>query len=340
MKLVALVEARDHVCCRYRLAAFAPILARAGYELELVEYPKTTWGFLKLSTKLRNADAVILQRRLVSAWEWARLRKHCKKLIFDFDDAVWLRDSYSPKGFESAKRSGRFQQTVAGADLIIAGNAYLADHAKRFTSAPVCVIPTCVNLALYPRVQHSSETKSIRLVWIGSGSTLRGLDRFRDVLEAIGQSVPGVRLRLICDNFLQLENLAIEPCPWDASTEGERIAECDVGISWIPDDHWSRGKCGLKILQYQAAGLPVITNPVGVHPEMVSHHKNGLLATEPEEWINAVRHLAAYPITRKTYGDAAHEQVREKYSVQAGALLWISELQRLLKPHLTGARDV
>ena len=340
MKLVALVEAQDHVCCRYRLAAFAPILSRAGYDLELVEYPKTTWGFLQLGRTLRRADAVILQRRLVSSWEWPRLRRNCQKLIFDFDDAVWLRDSYSPKGFESAKRSGRFQQTVAGADLIIAGNGYLADHAKRFTSAPVSVIPTCVNLALYPRAQHSSETKAIRLVWIGSGSTLRGLDRFRHVLEAIGQSVPGVRLRLICDSFLQLDNLAIEACPWDAATEGERIAECDVGISWVPDDPWSRGKCGLKILQYQAAGLPVVTNPVGVHTDMVSHHKNGLLATEPEEWINAVRHLAAYPVTLKTYGDAAHEQVREKYSIPAGALLWISELQRLLKPHWTGARDV
>ena len=331
MKLVAVGESAGHVCCRYRLLAFAPILAKAGYTLEIVPFPETAWGRLTLGTQLRDADAVILQRRLLSDFELGRVRRAAKKLVFDFDDAVWLRDSYSAKGFDDRRRDARFRATVAACDLVVAGNAYLAEHAARFTAAPVVVIPTCVEVTRYTPALHT-ESRNVRLVWVGSRSTLRGLDRFRAVLEQLGQGVPGLRLRLICDDFLRFDNLLVEKCPWSEETEARDLAESDIGVSWIPDDPWSRGKCGLKILQYQAAGLPVVTNPVGVHPELVTPHRTGVLATEPHEWVEAVRTLAAQPLTRRVYGTAAREEVARDYSVTAGALRWLEALQRLLKP--------
>ena len=336
MKLVAVGESADHVCCRYRLLAFASVLAKAGYSLEVVPFPETAWGRLNLGRAVRAADAVILQRRLLSRFELGRLRAGAKKLIFDFDDAVWLRDSYSGKGFDDRRRAGRFRGVVAACDLVIAGNGYLADHARRFTAAPVEVIPTCVDVTRYTPAEHA-DTRGVRLVWIGSRSTLRGLDRFRAVLEQLGQGVPGVRLRLVCDEFLQFDHLHVEKCPWAEATEARALAECDVGVSWVPDDPWSRGKCGLKILQYQAAGLPVVTNPVGVHTELVQPHRTGVLATEPHEWVEAVRTLAAQPLTRRVYGAAAREQVTRDYSVTAGALRWVAALQRLLKPRRADA---
>ena len=335
MKLVAVGESADHVCCRYRLLAFAPVLAAAGYTLEVVPFPDTAWGRLTLGNRLREADAVILQRRLLSDFELGRVRRAAKTLIFDFDDAVWLRDSYSAKGFDDRRRDGRFRATVAACDLVVAGNGYLAEHARRFTAKPVEVIPTCVDVARYAPALHT-ESRNVRLVWVGSRSTLRGLDRFRAVLEQLGQSVPGVRLRLICDDFLRFDNLPVEKCEWSEATEARDLAESDIGVSWIPDDPWSRGKCGLKILQYQAAGLPVVTNPVGVHPGLVTPHRTGVLATESHEWIDAVRTLAAQPLTRRVYGTAAREQVARDFSVTAGALRWVAALQRLLKPRAGG----
>jgi hypothetical protein len=103
--------------------------------------------------------------------------------------------------------------------------------------------------------------------------------------------------------------------PWAEAREAEDLAAGDVGISWIPDDLWSRGKCGLKVLQYQASGLPVVANRVGVHPEMIDQGRTGLLADTPEEWLAAVRTLAGDAALRRRMGEAARAQVGARYSV-------------------------
>ena len=90
--------------------------------------------------------------------------------------------------------------------------------------------------------------------------------------------------------------------PWTEATEADVLAAGDVGISWVPDDLWSRGKCGLKVLQYQAAGLPVLANPVGVHPEMIAPGVSGFLAATADDWVEAVRALADDPPLRHRMG--------------------------------------
>jgi glycosyltransferase involved in cell wall biosynthesis len=277
-------------------------------------------------------------------------------LLFDFDDAVWLRDSYSAKGFDDPKRAARFRVMVRACDRVIAGNEYLADEARKFTLADrVCVIPTCVDVTRYslaeptppapPSLKGRGEKAEdptpqpfreggvgfslpLRLVWVGSSSTLKGLERFAPTLSAIGRAVPGTRLKLICDRFTEFPGLPVERCSWTETTEAAEIAAADVGIGWVPDDPWSRGKCGLKVLQYQAAGLPVIANPVGVQADFV-RAETGFRATTAEEWVSAVRALAADPVLRARLGAAGRKQVAERYSVEAGGKLWVEALARL-----------
>ncbi|MGH7221957.1 MAG: glycosyltransferase, partial [Gemmataceae bacterium] len=110
------------------------------------------------------------------------------------------------------------------------------------------------------------------------------------------------------------------------------IARADIGISWIPDDSWSRGKCGLKVLQYLAAGLPVIANPVGVQVEMVKHGETGFLAQTPAEWIEAVRRLAQDPELRIRMGRAGRRLVETRYSVAVGAASWVRLLDQQREP--------
>ena len=69
--------------------------------------------------------------------------------------------------------------------------------------------------------------------------------------------------------------------PWSEPDEARQLASGQIGVSWLPDDLWSRGKCGLKVLQYQAAGLPVVANPVGCQSEMIRSGEDGILATSP-----------------------------------------------------------
>ena len=332
MRVVALVEAVDHVCCRYRIAAFREPFAAAGHELQIQTLPRTTFGRLRIGQDLAHADAVIVQRKLLPRWAITLLRRRVRRLIFDFDDAIWLRDSYSPNGLDDPKRARRFRAMVAASDVVVAGNDFLADEAAKFAAGErVVVIPTCVDVARYP-LYRKAPKEGLQLVWIGSQSTLQGMERFAATLSAIGGAVPGTRLKLICDRFLKIPGLAVDECHWSEETEGQEIAAADVGVTWIPDDLWSRGKCGLKLLQYQAAGLPVVANPVGVHTSMIDDGKTGYLASSTEEWLAAIRRLATDPLLSQRMGFAGRRQVEEKYSVAAGARSWLSLLERAAQP--------
>jgi glycosyltransferase involved in cell wall biosynthesis len=330
VRLTALVESPEHVCCRYRVTAFRPALEQAGHSLELRPYPRSWWSRLRLGRELRQADAVLVQRRLLPAWQLFLLRRAAPLLLFDLDDAVFLRDSYSRKGLHDPGRRRRFAALCRAADAVIAGNAFLACEAGCWARAErLHVIPTCVDPDRYPLADHSRSGAGVQLVWVGSSSTLQGLERVRPLLEELGKSVPGLGLKLICDRFLELRHLPVLACPWSEEREAAEIAAADIGMSWVPDDLWSRGKCGLKVLQYMAAGLPVVANPVGVQAEMVRPGVTGFLAETRREWQEAVRRLAGDPALRRRLGQAGRRLVEQEYSVAAGARHWLRLLDGL-----------
>lgn len=329
MKLTALVESPEHVCCRYRLAAYRPYLERAGHALELRPWPRRWWSWFRLERELGGADVVIVQRKRLAPWQVQRLRRAARFLVYDFDDAVFLRDSYSPRGFHSASRRQRFAALVRAADAVVAGNSYLLRKASYWAPRErLHVIPTCVDPSQYALAQHARAGDGVELVWIGAASTLQGLEAIRPLLEQVGQECPGVGLKLVCDRFLQLRQLPVLACPWSQASEAAVLAASDIGISWIPNDPWSRGKCGLKVLQYMAAGLPVIANPVGVQADLVWHGETGYLAETPDQWVEAVNRLAHDPDLRRRLGQAGRRRVETDYSVAAGATHWL----RLLDP--------
>jgi len=273
---------------------------------------------------------VIVQRFLLPGWQLAVLRGQADRLIFDLDDAVFLRDSYSRKGTHHPRRMRRFAATVRAADAVVAGNGFLADSAERWCGiGRAHVIPTCVDPARYPPRDPEEVSDGKTLVWIGSSSTLQGLEAIAPLLDGLGRSIPGLRLKVICDRSPTFRDLPVLACPWSGAREGIDLAAADVGVSWIPDDLWSRGKCGLKVLQYAAAGLPAVANPVGVHPEMIRHGETGLLASTPEQWLGAVRCLAGDPARRARMGQAARRRLEARYSVEAGAAAWLEVLGRL-----------
>jgi glycosyltransferase involved in cell wall biosynthesis len=263
-------------------------------------------------------DVVVLQRKLLPRWQLKILRRNARRLVFDFDDAVLYRDSNDRRGPDDPRRRRRFAAVMAAADTIVAGNDFLADCALRAGArvADVHVIPTCVDPGRYPVAGHDPDSGP-ELVWIGSASTLRGLEQPRAVWSALAASIPGLRIRLICDRFPGDFPIPVIPIAWAEVEEARQLAAGQIGVSWLPDDAWSRGKCGLKVLQYQAAGLPVVANPVGTHHEMVRPGVNGFLATGPAEWVDAVRRLAADPALRRRLGIAARRGVESEYSVSA-----------------------
>lgn len=345
MKVLALAEAPNHVCYRYRIEAFATALAARGCTLESLPLLPGTFQRHGQLRAAADADVVILQRKLLPLWQVRVLRSFAKFLVYDFDDALFHRDSYSRKGPMSWGRLARFWATIYAADAVIAGNDYLRQQASTYIRPErVHVVPTCVDLKLYPVAHHHRRGANVKLVWIGQDSTLLCLNHAQPQLLAAGDRLPGLELRVICNRFPKLQGIHVAPRQWSMAGETFELADADIGISWLPDDPWSLGKCGLKVLQYMAAGLPVIANPVGMNRIMVQHGETGFLASTPQEWAAAVYQLSNDLALRRRMGAAGRDLVRRCYSVDRWAPEFATLIDRLpkeqivLQPIITGER--
>lgn len=329
MRTLALVEGYNHVCCRYRIRAFEPAIRASGGSLIIEPSAKSVWKRIAQYHTAADFDQVILQRKLLDRFQFGMLRNRARRLIFDFDDAVLYRDSYDPRGFDCKRRVERFHRTVSQADAILAGNEFLARLAVDHGAEPsrIHLMPTCVDISTYlPKIVESRRDRPIELVWVGSSSTLQGIEQSAEIWNRLGREIPRLRLRVIADRFPRFDSLEVLEIRWTEATERDEIRAGDIGVSVIPDDLWSRGKCGLKLLQYMASGLPVVANPVGVHREMIAHGETGFLASTPDEWLDAIRVLANDPGLRKRIGERAREFVSQRYSVECRGVDFVAAI--------------
>lgn len=314
MDVVAFVRNPEHVCARYRIAQYEKHLAHHGLRLILEPWAKGTFARAQQLARPRKNQIVFLQRKLLPWWQFMLLRRSAGLLVYDFDDAVHRRDSSYVHGPFSLTRNVRFHATVAKADLVIAGNAFLADAARSCTAAEkIEVVPTAIDPTKYPPATHKEDGPT-RLAWIGSSGTLALLEECRPLLESIGREIPGTVLRVICNRFPKFESLPVEETPWSEKSEGVSLGESDIGISLMSDTVWSRGKCGLKILQYMAAALPVVASPIGVHPELVGP-RHGFLPKTTRDWIETLKQLATDPRLRRQMGFEGRRRVETHFHV-------------------------
>lgn len=326
MEVVGLIPGRDHVCTRYRIAQYEEHMRAAGLRLRLEPLAQGLAGRLRQMSRRRDGQIVLLVRKLLPVWQLLLLRQNSRVLVYDFDDAVFYRDSFHRRGPYSITRRLRFHATMRLADHVFAGNTFLADEARRYTHADkIMVIPTCVDAKRY-RPAHHNDHQPTKLVWIGSSSTLRALEASRPLLESIGKQIPNAVLRVICDQFPRFKYLRVEPAPWSSETETADLGGADIGISCLPDDAWSQGKCGLKILQYMAAGLPVVASPVGVHREMIRQDL-GFLPASPADWVDTVRRLANDHHLRDRLGREGRNRLERHFHVDTWGPILAGQLK-------------
>jgi hypothetical protein len=321
-RVMVLANNLSQASFRLRVAALVPLLARRGIEFDVQVRPKGWLATFQLRQILRQADqydAVLVQRRFLDPGDAAVLRKHARRVLYDIDDALMYHNR--PVGVVSRWRTSRnFQATARIVDHVVAGNQYLADIFQKLGSQ-VSIVPTVVDVARYQVKLHAS-TDSPRLVWIGSRSTIRYLQQFLPALEQAARSVPGLRLLTIANAMVTSRVLTVEHQDWSEQNESAALCRGDIGIAPTPTDPWTLGKCGFKIVQYMASGLPVIASPVGANAELVRAGVTGYLPSSTSEWADAVAKLARDASLRTSMGDEGRSVAEKEYSLDRAADQW------------------
>jgi glycosyltransferase involved in cell wall biosynthesis len=310
-RLLILTRDRKNVSFRQRIEPYLEPLAARGILVEVVELAPTVWARRNQIRKAHEFTGVLLHRKTLTAWDAWALDGAAHRLLYDFDDAI-MYNTHSPTS-PDPRRLHRFRRTMTRAHLVIAGSPVLAEHAQREGARHVALVPTGLDSRQYPMKAHYDTKGPLRLAWIGSHTTLKQLTALESVLEAAGKALPKVILRVIADVPLEVKGLKVENMPWQPDTEGALLAECDIGIAPLADTPLAQGKCGFRVLQYMAAGLPVVASPVGVQADYVQTNINGLWASTPEEWIKALSRLAGDAALRKSLGRTGRERACAKF---------------------------
>lgn len=296
---------------RYRALDYFDLFSNNNWIAVHVADDRSIFGRITIFKESLKADYVVIVRRTLSWWMIKTIRMLSKQLIFDFDDAIFQKSD----GSHSPTRARRFSAIIKCVDQVWAGNSYLAAKAEEYCDS-VTILPTSIAESKYD-VSTPKPTDSIDLVWIGSSSTRKHLETIMPILEKSALHMPNLRLKIIADFTIQSPLLNIVEIPWSAKTEVAEISSAHIGIAPLPDNAFTRGKCGLKVLQYMASSLPVISSPTGVNRDLVTHETTGYLAGSPEEWIEAIEQLAESPELRESMGQAGRESFQNSFTLEA-----------------------
>lgn len=330
MHVLFLVPRLDKASTRYRVSQFLPSLDAAGISWEIRALSRTSRQWRQFLRQLMRADIVFIQKKLFSSLEIAIVRKLARRLVFDLDDAVMFKDGPASSR-QQTRQARRFGATARRADLVIAGNRYLAGQTVPYQKR-VVEIPTALNLQRYvAKAPCEPSRDEVVLGWIGSRGTLKYLRDIAPALETLGQCQSGVRLKIVADEFFDLQHMSVEKKNWREDDEIADLHGFDVGLMPLSDDVWTRGKCGFKLLQCMAVGVPVICSPVGVNCDIVTEGVEGFWAHSQEDWVLRLQQLAADPQLRLAMGRQGRTKVERHYSLRRNAARLIRALQAVHK---------
>lgn len=315
---------------RFRILQFVPGLEAAGHRCVVAHSrpPKYRgWRFLgnRLSEIPRAAfrladwlrcwrqppDVVVVERELSSSGFWLperMFRRIARAMVLDVDDGVFLVHPQKLRGLASM------------CDLVIAGNSLLAERVA-IVNPRAAVIPTCLDTARYalkPRASGASCGPPV-LGWTGTEHNLPSLRAISGALRAL-ERTHNFELSIIAErppaaDTLGLTGINLRYTPWREESEISDLHRFDVGLMPLEDSEWTRYKCGLKILQYMAIGIPAVASPVGVNREIIQHGENGLLASTGSDWTMHLAKLLEEAELRNRLGAAGRTTVEERYSV-------------------------
>lgn len=293
--------------------ALAEMWSRFGCYPPKSKWQRPIWAAATLAAQLPNVarsrhyDAVLLQREMLSTFVTLEPLTG-KPRILDVDDAIFLY-----KGASFARRLAQLS------DRIICGNAYLAERFSAW-NRHVTVIATAVDALRYlPIAKRTTCDDAIVIGWIGTSANLKYLHDLEPAIAQVMKSVPGARLRIVCDKYPTFQMISrdrVEFIRWSEEIEVASIQGMDIGIMPLEDTHWARGKCSFKMLQYMSCGLPVVVSPVGMNAEVLALGGVGLSAVTMDQWVDTLLALLENAKLRACMGTAGRRVVETYFTLE------------------------
>lgn len=325
---------------RYRLEQWEPLLRERGVEITYEPFEDeelhaflykpgmigkklrlVTRGLsrrLSLVRKAKDYDLVYILREaaLLGPPLFEKLiRQRRVPVVFDFDDAIFVSYRSPANGYLSYLKFASKTKTICRiASHVMVGNPYLAEYARQVNER-VTVVPTTIDTEKYRVSRREESSRPLVIGWTGSYSTVQHLDTLRGALKKLAAR-ESFRLRVIGTPAYECSPIEVEPTVWRADTELEDLSKIDIGVMPLPDDKWSKGKCGLKALQFMALGIPTVCSPVGVNTDIIQDDRNGFIASTEDEWVDKLSRLLRSQELRQRLGQAGRETVEQKYSAK------------------------
>jgi glycosyltransferase involved in cell wall biosynthesis len=280
--------------------------------------------------RAKRADAVWLEQELFP-WlpsQVERLFMPRQIPVFsDYDDAIFHRYDLHDRAVVRNVLGSKIDRVMAASRLVMAGNSYLASRARASGASRIEIVPTVVDVSAYEVAALPEPDGKPRIGWIGTPSTWsKYMAPLMPMLLAVAEQQDAV-LRAVGAGPAAGASPRLEILPWSEESESRLIQGMDVGLMPLDDSPWSRGKCGYKIIQYLACGVPVVASPVGVNSEIIEHGVNGFLASTEAEWREALDVLMNDRHLRRRMGIAGRRTVEERYSLD----VWAPRVVALMK---------
>lgn len=278
--------------------------------------------------KAKRFDLLWIEKEIfpwLPAWGEILLDALSVPYVVDYDDAIFHNYDLHPNRLVRFCLGTKIDQVMRRAAVVVVGNDYLGDRARRAGAKRVEYLPTVVDLERY-QVAPKTREAPFTIGWIGSPATARYLQLVQPALSEVCKNGKA-RVVLVGSGPVQLSGVPVEVLPWLEKNEVAAIQSFDVGIMPLPDKPWERGKCGYKLIQYMACGLPVIASPIGVNTQIVEHGVNGFLTSDTADWVAALHELRENASLRETMGHAGRSKVEKQYCVQVTAPRLVEILQ-------------
>jgi glycosyltransferase involved in cell wall biosynthesis len=341
---------------RFRFEQYLSFLQEIGYQItakpfidqktwELLYKPglffQKTIGMVKsfikrflLLFQVHKFDFIFMHREAMQfgppIFEFILCKVLKKKVLYDFDDAIWLKNHSDSNAMLSFTKWYSKVNSICGwVTAIQCGNQYLANYAKQFNT-DVTIVPTSIDLVGKHNKMIQYEKDVVSIGWTGSHSTMHYLDFIVPIIEQLEKKY-AIKFVVISDRDPNYDLNSLDYFKWDKATEIDDLAKIDIGIMPLKNNEWAEGKCAFKGLQYMALGIPTVMSPVGMNKDLIQHGENGFLVDSVEDWYDQLSRLIEDASLRKKIGLAGYQTVQNQYSVEALKPIYLSLFDKMGK---------